>query len=249
MGMGDEIMAAGRAGLLYEQTGKPVAILDRHGARRWHSIWAGNPAIDRDAEQTIVDGVGVRGYIDGWQPGPRAMFKPNYCNADHPGRVYVPAELQQWAATLGIDRSIVIEPHVRSPSSPNKSWGFDRFAKVAEQLEGVVQLAQEPVELLPDARFIPTLTPMHAAAIIERAALTITVEGGTHHLAGATRRPAVVVYGAFIHPRTTGYAWHENLVAGDSCGRWDDCTHCREAMASITPQMVIDAADRLGVLE
>lgn len=257
MGIGDEIMAAGRAEMIAREIGRPVCIIDRHNRPRWHSIWDRNPAITRASDEQLRDGVGVRGYIKGWALGPRALFVETYRNADHPGSIYPPEDLREWAnqviIELGLSPYIVIEPHVRAPSSMNKHWGFDRWAQVAERLDGVVQLGADPGEArLPGATFIHTPTFWHAAAIIEGASLVMCPEGGTHHMAGALRVPAVVIYGAYVNPKTTGYDGHKCLYVETeegACGRWDPCTHCESALASITPDIVLDAARELGVLE
>ena len=49
MGLGDEIMALGRAERLFEQTGDRVSIMEYHGTPRDHIAWHGNP-VDRDWE-------------------------------------------------------------------------------------------------------------------------------------------------------------------------------------------------------
>ena len=57
------------------------------------------------------------------------------------------------------------------------------------------------------------------------------------HAAAALNKKAVVYYGGWIHPRITGYNFHENLYFTHSkspCGaRGYLCDHCEKARKSI----------------
>jgi FkbM family methyltransferase len=50
-----------------------------------------------------------------------------------------------------------------------------------------------------------------AAGVLSGASLLISPEGGLHHAAAALGVRAVVIFGGFISPATTGYALHTNL--------------------------------------
>lgn len=239
-------MAAGVAARMWRETGQTVAIVDQAGRPREHAMWEGNPAIDPNGPLRLVDCPGQRGYMLRWD-GARSVFNMTYRNMDHPGNIYVPAWARGWARYNVPTGCIIIEPIVRRPSSMGKDWGFDRWCAVADRLirQPVVQLGEDGGRrMLPGATWIKTPTFWHAAAAIERAALVLTPEGGTHHMAGALHRPAVVVYGGFTHPQLTGYDWHRCLyvdVPGSPCGNFDPCSHCRDALETITPNMVIAA--------
>jgi len=245
MGLGDEIMAAGRAEKLWRETGQRVAIVDASMRPREHDVWTGNPAIDQSSSLTLTDCPRGRGYIDRWE-GSRSVLNMTYHNRDHPGSIYIPDEYLRWAASVVESGCVVIEPIVQRPSSLGKDWGFKRWAKVAEQLENVVQLGADHARpVLPGAQFIKTETFWHAAAIVRHAAVTLTPEGGLHHIAGALKRPAVVIYGGFTHPLITGYDGHECLyvdVPGSPCGEFGPCDHCRLALEMITVDMVLERA-------
>jgi hypothetical protein len=252
MGLGDEIMAAGVAERMWRETRQTVAIMDLAGRPRDHPVWEGNPAIDPAGPLTLVDCPGQRGYMLRWD-GARSVFDMTYRNMDHPGRIYVPAWARAWARDNVPPRCIIVEPIVRRPSSMGKDWGFERWRAVTARLTGrpIVQLGEDGGRaMLPGATWIKTPTIWHAAAAIEQSSLVLTPEGGTHHMAGALRRPAVVIYGGFTHPQLTGYDWHENLYVdapGSPCGNFDTCAHCVDALAAITPDMVIDAIKKLGL--
>lgn len=90
---------------------------------------------------------------------------------------------------------------------------------------------------------IRTATFRQACGALSGAKLYIGPEGGLHHAAAALGIPAVVIFGGFIHPRTTGYDLHTNLFVGDEpCGSTNYCVHCVDAMASISVDEVFSAA-------
>lgn len=243
MGLGDEIMVAGRAAALAAKRGAPVTIVDEAGRPREHVIWQGNPAIVQDSPITIRDHPGHRGYILRWDPGPRAVFDPTYRNRNHPGRIYPPSWAREWAHANIPRGCIIVEPVVRRPSSMGKDWGAERWAQVVSRLEGVIQIGEDGGRPMV-APWIKTPTVWHAAAAIERASLVLTPEGGMHHMAGALGVRAVVIYGGFTHPDTTSYETETSLYfggPGSPCGRYDDCPHCTAALAAITPDMVLEA--------
>lgn len=247
MGMGDEIMAAGRAEAIYEDTGWPVAIMDRDGKPREHFIWHGNPAIDAASRMQIVDGPHCRPYVS-WKAG-RAVF--NMEHRPRAGHVYLTGAERAFAYRADLPAEFaVIEPHVMAPSSPNKRWPFERWAQVAEELARYIDCLQlgpdDGRPVLPRVRRLVTPHARLAAAVIERAAMTLSSEGGTHHLAAASRRPAVVIFGSFTPPAVTGYPGHVNISVETKegyCGTYvRECPHCTAAMATITPERVAGAA-------
>lgn len=242
MGLGDEIMALGRAERLFEQTGRPVSILTMTEAPREHDAWAGNPAWVHQGGGRIIDGGGARPYIHGWR-GKQAIFNLDY--RARAGRVYLTDE-ERASCTLQPPYAIV-SPELKAGASPNKDWGSANWEKVIENFPIPVY------QLLPDEKtkpirgVIPYRTPTFRAALaaIEKAAVVMTAEGGTHHMAASMRVPAVVVFGAFVPPQVTGYEFHHNIAVETPegyCGRWEPCEHCRAAMRSISPETVREKA-------
>lgn len=244
MGLGDEIMALGRAQKLAANIGRPVAITDRAGNARSHPIWHGQPEIDPDSDDKLIDCPGARMYISSWGPGPRIHYNRNFRVMDHPATLKLPRRRIRVHS-----ETILVNPAVKPGASRGKDWGFHRWAEVAEFIPGkyrIVQIGEKPPPaLVPEADYISTPTVWDAADVISQCALVLTPEGGIHHLAGALRIPAVVVFGGFIHPDTTGYDWHHNLFVGDrACGEFNACRHCGDALASITPVKVTQAMFR-----
>jgi ADP-heptose:LPS heptosyltransferase len=83
-----------------------------------------------------------------------------------------------------------------------------------------------------------------ALGVLSLARLYIGPEGGLHHAAAALGIPAVVIFGGFNSPKSTGYPWQSNITgsSGEPCGSVAACWHCRDAMASITVERVLEAA-------
>jgi ADP-heptose:LPS heptosyltransferase len=132
----------------------------------------------------------------------------------------------------------------------NKQWGLPKYQELAQRL--LAATGCRPVQLVP-AGFAPLLrdvdaieTPSfrHALAVLGLAQLYIGPEGGLHHGAAAVGTSAVVIFGGFNTPRSTGYAWHENIVVGEPCGSIAECWHCKAAMDSISVDRVLEGAVR-----
>jgi len=242
MGLGDEIMALGRAERLYEQTGRPVSILTMTEAPREHDAWRGNPAWVHQGGKRLIDGGGARPYITAWH-GRRAIFNLEY--RARAGRVYLTDE-ERAACTLKPPYAIV-SPELKKEASPNKDWGKKNWEAVIRDFPCPVYQLLPDSKTKPIAGAIPYNTPTFRAALaaIERAALVMAAEGGTHHMAASMRVPAVVVFGAFVPPSVTGYDFHYNIAVETDegyCGRWEPCGHCRAAMESIKPESVREKA-------
>lgn len=245
MGCGDEILAAGRAERLALLSGRSVAITDRAGRARTHPIWEGNQAIDPKSDLRLIDCSGSRPYIERWD-GRRVIF--NMAHRPTAGHVYLTREERSWAADQMLpERFAIVEPVVRPPSSPNKAWGLARWATVVADIPvPVYQLGPDDGRhALPGTHRLVTPSIRYAAAVIEKAALVMTTEGGMHHLAAALGIPAVVVFGAFTPPLLTGYEGQRIFAvetAEGYCGNYLPCEHCQKAMARIDPRDVARAA-------
>ncbi len=149
---------------------------------------------------------------------------------------------------------ILIEPYIKRRAPPAKAWPVQRFATVAHGLlkrgyrvEQISAPGHQPLYNLPQVR--PTSFRM-AMAYLASSDLYIGPEGGLHHAAAAMGTPAVVLFGSYIGPHTTGYDIHTNLTGGAThfCGtRNGVCPHCQHHMEQITAGQVIEAAvKRLG---
>ena len=76
-----------------------------------------------------------------------------------------------------------------------------------------------------------------ACAIINECDLFLGPEGGFGHAAAALGKKAVLYFGGWIHPKVTGYTFHENIYYDhpeSPCGTVGSiCGHCEEARQTI----------------
>lgn len=258
MGWGDELIATGLARQAASR-GKRAAFGD---GRRiiWsdqaRALFRGNPHVAHPGEERAADLEWVAHYrgkrLYGECAGGVWLFRDFACPA---GEVFLTREEKAFALSKvwGPEHLVVIEPRVKPMGAcdgANKSWGVERYEALAEALmseRGVrcVQFVPPTVRpALSQIEAIETPSFRHALAVLGLASLYIGPEGGLHHGAAAMGIPAVVIFGGFNTPRSTGYPWHENITVGEPCGRVAACDHCREAMASISVDRVLDAALR-----
>lgn len=254
MGIGDEIMVTARARAAQVADPRPVLVLDRDGKPRFDPIWANNPRMVQAADipylhrgqaQTIVDGPGCRPYIDyaTFSKADRSrpwVFKEVGVS---PGEIYLtPAEKALGAQAAN---AVILEPNIKPGASPNKDWGWSRWETLAAALGDLrlVQLGPQLPRMLHGVEWIQTKDFRQAVGVLSGARLLIAPEGALHHAAAALGIPAVVIFGGYISPATTGYSRHLNLFAGGKgCGSRVPCRHCAEAMAAIRPEYVETAA-------
>lgn len=233
-------MATGEARIRQKLDPRPVVFLDKWGRPRWHFIFENNPRISRDgAGQLSHNRGGNRPYIRRVTPE-RFYWVEKY---DCPrGEIYLNTAERQFAHQYA--RSLIIEPNLKAHATRNKDWGFERWQAVVDALPHLpwAQVGPPGTRQLRGVPLIPTHHFREAAAVLWRAIGYVGHEGALHHAAAAFEKRAVVVFGGFISPRQTGYAFHTNLVGSDEpCGFREPCAHCREAMNRITPDQVVEA--------
>jgi len=260
LGFGDELIAAGLARQAAAR-GKRAAFGD--GKRiiwsdQAHALFRGNPNVAHPGEERAGDLHWIEHYrghrLYGECVGGVWHFRDFECP---PGEVFLTREEHAFALAklwgYPAEPVVIIEPRVKpigACDGANKTWPADRYEALAGALRWerdirCVQLV--PPTVRPALRFadaIETPTFRHALAVLGLATLYIGPEGGLHHGAAAMGTPAVVIFGGFNTPRSTGYPWHENIAVGEPCGRVARCEHCREAMASISVDRVLEAALR-----
>lgn len=243
-------MAGALARQKHLETGKRVRILDRFGATRWHQMWQGLQYVAQPADNgqfaVIVNGPGARPYI--------LEKHPTHWVWNREYRAPL-GEIHLWPdeTAFGVEARpyVIVEPHVKHRSSPNKYWGWVRWNKLVFELKKrriyVAQIGPEGVPLLEGVKFIPTPTFRHACAVLAASRGAVLPEGGLHHAAAALGVRAVVIFGGYIGTEITGYTSHVNLGAtgADACGCRMPCQHCAAWMARIDPAMVANEMKRL----
>lgn len=256
MGVGDEIMASGHARVVSEQTGKRVRILDCYGQSRWDDLWAGLPWIAKPRERgdfaNIMNGPQCRPYVEYPFTREGGQRWTGWRARDHVGAIALTETETQFADSVrkSVGPFIVIEPTILRKSNPNKQWG--RWHELAEILlaqgRSVLQIGPDRSAVLPGIRhFVRTRTFRGAAAILTRADGAVLPEGGLHHAAAVLGVPAVVLFGGYISPETTGYPNHINIAEGQPCGKWTPCQHCADIWQRLDPEFVASQLD--GITE
>lgn len=251
MGLGDELMGAGIARGAAAR-GERIAFGD--GQRvMWHGhaheIFRGNPNVLRPGQERSFKGIrwvkhypGERLYNVFDQHKRKWVFYKEF--RPTPGEIFLDGHERKWAAEIR-RFDVLIEPNVKG-MAPNKQWPVERYQEVADRLIADGLMVAQIVTGTNRLERIPTVTApsfRHAIALLECSTLYIGPEGGLHHAMAAVAGKAVVIFGGFIHPRTTGYDTHINLFHGDEpCGRVDPCDHCARSMKQISPEQVLSAA-------
>ena len=132
-------------------------------------------------------------------------------------------------------------------SKGNKGWPRKYWRELVDKLDGpVLQMVSNKSEMnegLGNTKVIVAEPFRVACAVLNEAKMIITTDGGLHHAAAALRKPAVVIWTGFSHPRTLGYNFHCNVRYDDTdpCGMKIQCDHCKKMAEKLTPDMVYEA--------
>ena len=249
MGWGDEIMASGQARVRHALTGRKVAIVDRHGGRRWSVLWEGNPKIAKPGEagqfDAILNAPGARPYHIEKRPD-RWIFDPTF--RAPVGEIFLKDAEREFASYY--KPQIVVEPNLKAKASQNKHWGWERWQRFADLANAsgleLVQLGPSGTRRLEGVALINTPDFRHACAVLANAGAYVGHEGGLHHAAAALGIRGVVIFGGFTPVELTGYPMHRNLGASlkQACGMRIPCEHCERTMTAITPEMVLEELTR-----
>ena len=240
-------MATAHARRVYR--GKKIVIGTKDRRWQWSKVFDHNPIIATPKEiraqidaDWIVNGPGCRPYInyDAMEKPIKTAPKFHYHKIGplEPGEIYF-TEAEKARKLYG--RFIVVDPNTDIKCvSVNKAWGFDKFQSVVDMLPDIrfVQ-ASYGRPLLDGVETFDTANFRAGCRLVQDAIGFLGNEGGLHHAAAAVGTPAIVIFGSYHSPKVTGYASHINLSVGDEpCGTRAHCQHCRDAMNSITVDLV-----------
>lgn len=229
-------MLTAEARRLAEKHGKPARV----GNNEWSPIWENNPFISKGGDGPKTSScTGKRPYIKSWD-NQRIYYDENH--RPEKGEIYLTEAEREWAKPYA--GSILIEPHVKTTYfGANKAWYWDRWIEVARALP-TIQCFPPGKRQLPGAKVIETPSIRHAIAILSASRLLVTTDGALHHASVALGVPSIVLWGQRTSPLILGYPQHVNITAGENyfCGSVATCQHCRDSMAKITVEEVIEAA-------
>lgn len=248
MGWGDELMVTGQARAMQARDPRKVLIYYERGLR-WHDAYNNNPRIATLRENGNFQLLKPR--INGCRPYMVSKSHEQWVWRRYEperGELYFSAEEKNFG--LRHAGRIILEPHIKPGASPNKQWGWVRWNKLAWLMGKAglrpVQMGSCNTPLLDGVEQIHTHSMRMAAAVMSQARAAVLPEGGLHHTAAVFGVPSVVIYGGFISPEVTGYAGQTAFFRGADehpigCGMRVECQHCARAMASITPEEVVEA--------
>lgn len=259
MGFGDEIIGSGLAAKKVGKTGKRAAFGDRRKiiwSKHAEEIYRNNPKVAPPGSEAHNDLIWIEHYRGHRAYGTSSAGRWHFVDFDCPeGEIYFDSYELAFGAMAKYRQMVVIEPRVKrlgACDGSNKQWPVARYQSVADSLRGdgfqpVQFVPQGEQPLLRDVATIATSSFRKALAVLRHADLYIGPEGGLHHGSAALGVNAVVIWGGFNTPRSTGYKWHHNITRGEPCGRIAACQHCRQAMASITAAEVLAGARNMLV--
>lgn len=248
MGYGDEIIAAGQAQRLLEQTAQPSIIVDRHGNPRWHPIWDGNPAVLAPttppplAYHTIRNGPHCRPYIESLSEDTGWTFNKRFHAREHIARIYLtPAERaggQQIYDRFG--PFILVEPYSKHS---NLRWPLDHWNELVSRNRHLtfIQHTHQHTGLfkVDDVHYVHTESFRDACGLLAAASLYIRGESGMCHAAAALDVPQITIWGACMDWDVLGgYPRQYGVGIGDPCGSYRHCYHCERTMAGISAERV-----------
>lgn len=234
MGLGDDLMATAQARVVHEATGHKVSF------GYWSEVFENNPRIAREGRAIELNNrPGRRPYILG-QTDRRFVFNPNYRAV--PGEIWLGDDERDW---LG-DKPpgfVLIEPHVKEKvSGRNKAWPWENWQALVNRA-GARKFVQPSYgkSLLDGVSSFKVESFRQACALLSRAGMLITTDGGLHHAAAALDRPAIVLWGHYSSPGILGYPQHINIWDETGpCGSLDPCSKCETAMNAISVDRVLD---------
>lgn len=209
-----------------------------------------------------------RPYID-WDKTNLNNYVWNFKFSPSPGQIFLSnSEIQNskkiieeakkyWCEknTQPLKKIIFIEPtstkigeeHYLHFKHLNKDWGIQNWLELAEIIGNeylIIQSTHDQETSLKNV-YKCNVDFRTACAIINECDLFLGPEGGLGHAAAALSKPAVIIFGGWIHPSVTGYSFHENIyidIKGSPCGaRSYQCDHCKKCMKQITITDVIDS--------
>ena len=123
----------------------------------------------------------------------------------------------------------------------NKNWGEENWKKLIKKLKDkylIIQSVHEAASKLDGVYYSEKEFDFRTAcAVINSCDMYLGNEGGFGHAAAALNKKALIYFGGWISPQSTGYDKHENIYYDDSnspCGAIGYiCDHCEKARQNI----------------
>lgn len=261
MGIGDQLMAAGRAKLLHRETGKRIAI-GRYPRILWSELYENNPYLVKPTELFEED-MGSRLWLEDCSgKRPYINYVATICCKDNKGLkrpfrwIWVESHRAEPAEIfLSLDEMreqqflnypyVLIEPNLKRIAPDAKRWPFEYYQEVVDNLPKDMRVIQPTHNKGPILKGVEAkdMTLRQFVVYISRAALLITNEGLPNHIAACFKTPTIAMFGGFIDPVITGYPFHHNFYVKDDrvTGVRYPTAAGKQVMKGIKPEQVMRA--------
>ena len=152
--------------------------------------------------------------------------------------------------------STKVELDFYSKKITNKNWGEKNWTSLISKLKNkylIIQSAHKKATRVSGTFYSnDNFNFRTACALISKCNLFLGNEGAFSHAAAALNKKAVVYFGGWISPKSTGYVMHENIYYNDNespCGAVGYiCKHCNKARENISISYFEDKVNQiLGV--
>jgi len=145
---------------------------------------------------------------------------------------------------------VLIEPHSKTNYTTNRTYPFEKWQKVVNEISKDIEVAQIGVKgakILKNVKDLTGLTTFReATALIGLSKVLISSEGGLTHAATATKTPAMVVITGYQSPRMVCYPQNINLniASHGPCGLKSPCKDCQKDAENHDYTQIVDKIRR-----
>lgn len=150
--------------------------------------------------------------------------------------------------TEGLGDFLALEPHAKDDYSPNKSWFFERWQEVVDQVSELITVVQVG---LPGKALLKRVVDFRGigsfrdtACLLGGAKLFVGTDGGLMHAARAVGIDSVILYGGYTPIELTAYSNNVNIYHHTDCtpcGLRIECPFHKKCLASIQVKEVVAA--------
>ena len=149
--------------------------------------------------------------------------------------------------------STKVDHNFYSNKMTTKNWGDENWSNLINKLKNrylIIQSVHEKTVKVNGTFYSNNEFDFRTAcALINKCNLFIGNEGAFSHAAAALNKKAVVYFGGWISPQSTGYDMHENIYYNDNdspCGVVGYiCNHCKKARKNISVRYFEDKINKI----
>jgi ADP-heptose:LPS heptosyltransferase len=166
--------------------------------------------------------------------------------------------IRQYQEAWGhLPRPWVVVNRKASSHTPNKEWPAEHWEQLIVRLLDrytVIEIGEGggPRSPLPHPHYVDLTGKLpleRFLAVVAAGDIHVGPDSGPAHVAAAAGKPAVVIFGGYVHPDTFGYPNNVNLFTELPCSPcWlrTPCPYDRACLRRISPEQVAQAVDTLG---